>query len=397
MIITHFFPGTLAFTDSVIRLFDKTGYSNWYYCVTAEDDGRGTAYAKERTSCISIQDIERLCADSDSDVFIFHALPSLFYNSVLAIPKNRIVIASSWGYDLYDSQNGCPPICPVSLYKPYTQSIVDEMEKNRQRRIRKESGPLRTILRPIVHFILQGHYRNKQLHSLQQQKLVLSRINYWATVLPVEFEMIKSNPSVKAAFCPFKYSISLSTYPISEPENGNYILLGNSASLTNNHCDVIRVLLDRGISYPLHIPAAYGNSEYLKELELRLPALGVEYHLQKEFIPSSRYCKMVSACKVAVFGHIRQQALGNICLCLFFGKKVFLWKDSLSYLFLKGLGCHIFSIDEDLNTQAIESPLTKAQIQKNQELIKLWTSDDYILYQTKVFLDGLAFSLYGQR
>lgn len=79
---------------------------------------------------------------------------------------------------------------------------------------------------------------------------------------------------------------------------------------------------------------------------------------------------MIKSCSYAVFGSLRQHAIGNINLCLRYGIKVFLYKDGITYKQLTKDGYHVFTIDFHLNEHELSKPLLKEQIIHNQNIYK---------------------------
>lgn len=65
---------------------------------------------------------------------------------------------------------------------------------------------------------------------------------------------------------------------------------------------------------------------------------------------------------------MRQQAMGNIFLCLLYGIKVFLFKESIVYKQLIESGYFVFSIEDDLNDLSLQTLLSKEQAYNNFQL-----------------------------
>ena len=80
----------------------------------------------------------------------------------------------------------------------------------------------------------------------------------------------------------------------------------------------------------------------------------------------AEYISFLTHCKALVLGCMRQQALGNITLMLSQGSKVFLYKDSVNYKFLHKEGFVVFTIEDDLTNENINTPLTEQEIATNR-------------------------------
>ena len=97
----------------------------------------------------------------------------------------------------------------------------------------------------------------------------------------------------------------------------------------------------------------------------------------------------MKSCQSAIFGHVRQQAVGNVSYMFNSGKNVFLYGDSILYTFYKKQGYKVYSIENELNAECIENtlPLDEQKInnQKNRE------RHDYfgLIAELQRFYDGL--------
>ena len=89
----------------------------------------------------------------------------------------------------------------------------------------------------------------------------------------------------------------------------------------------------------------------------------------KDFIPLDEYNKKIGSCSFFIFGHKRQQAMGNIISALWMGSSVFLYEDNPVYKFLKKSNFFVFEIKK-FNQNYNELILTKEQKEINRELIK---------------------------
>ena len=99
----------------------------------------------------------------------------------------------------------------------------------------------------------------------------------------------------------------------------------------------------------------------------------------------------MASCSHAVYGTLRQQALGNIFNCFRTGVKVFLYRDSMNYLqFLKD-GFAVFAI-EDMTSDDLSTPLSRAEAVRNNHLYySLYgVPQDYLQTQFDALFDGCS-------
>lgn len=112
-----------------------------------------------------------------------------------------------------------------------------------------------------------------------------------------------------------------------------FILLGNSATKTNQHKEMIEILSNyKDKNIKVICPLSYGDIEYRDEIvrygkkvfnEKFIPIL--EYMTPKE------YSSLLSKIDVAVFNHNRQQGTGNIEILSYMGAKLFIRSDTTTW------------------------------------------------------------------
>ena len=91
-------------------------------------------------------------------------------------------------------------------------------------------------------------------------------------------------------------------------------------------------------------------------------------HIIENFLPQAEYATLLCSCRVGIFGHLRQQAVGNILICMLQGSKVFLWRDSIAYKYLKKAGYLIYTIDDELTNDNVNTLMTKEERELNRKL-----------------------------
>ena len=90
-------------------------------------------------------------------------------------------------------------------------------------------------------------------------------------------------------------------------------------------------------------PLSYGSSNIAKDIvNLGHSLFGERFIPIFDFLPATEYAKLLSSIDVAIFGHKRQQALGNILALLYLGKKVYVRSDISTWNFLNQLGITVF-------------------------------------------------------
>jgi dTDP-N-acetylfucosamine:lipid II N-acetylfucosaminyltransferase len=156
---------------------------------------------------------------------------------------------------------------------------------------------------------------------------------------------------------------------------GPDVLLGNSASPTNNHLEALSLLRERlPPGGRLIAPLSYGKASrgYAQAvIEAGRAALGARFEPITGWLPIEAYNVRIARCGVVFMNHRRQQAVGNICAALYRGATVYMRRDNPLYGFFTDLGVALLAIEVlEADPAAPLSSLTAAQQQRNREAIE---------------------------
>lgn len=336
--ILHIFPDE-KFFDGTANFFDEFKNLENHYLFYTKDKNYKFKYIKnlKRLKILNNKSEYYHILKSDKyDVVYLHSLSPKYYDYVLKINPNTIVIWWGWGYDIYYSWHKCKPLVEVDLYKPLTALVAQHSNKQ-------------SILKQLLFRIIQP------FDSYKQNK-VLNRIDYYSPVIPVEYDFLKKHKLFRAK--PFMVrgpGMMNQTEFLHHTKAGN-ILIGNSLTLTNNHLDIFQSIKNFKINKDQRfiVPISYGN-EINRELIINTFNRDDVYWMES-FIPKEEYFSILSSASHAIFGIIRQQAMGNIYRCLHSGVKIYLYQDSVIYKYLKSSGYIVYTI-EDINEESLQSPL----------------------------------------
>lgn len=297
----------------------------------------------------------------DYDVVYFYTLIPSRWELFKYIPKDKKIIWWAWGYDLYNRYYGLKPLLDIPLYKPLTVGLV------------RETGYLKQMVKIIVNCFLKPYY------SFQRNSM-LKRIDYFHPVFIDEYEMMRQQHEEFRAKVFFRPGSSIQNFSLSIKDPFGGILFGNSSTPTNNHLDVWEFI--KGAckeNYRVIIPLSYGDMSYGDKIQKVIEQEGNNVLILREMIEKKEYTEMIQSCSYAVFGMMRQQAMSNINHCMLYGIKVFLFKDSMNYKFLKSRGFEVFAI-EDIDENSFHTPLTKEQQVRNIEAL-----NDYVQYKNDIY------------
>jgi len=316
-----------------------------------------------------ITDVLKFVQNNSCDFVILH---SLFISLKVISKINRPIIWNSWGWDIYsDVDSPEKKAVPLPLYKAQTRKYV------------RSHLSIKAKLKKFFSFYYSWSYKRK-----------LKRIEYVSTVFPEEYWYVKKvKESLK--FFPFRYIEPFRKE--TEPEkaldlNERCILLGNSCDLTNNHMDILSLLEAKKEKMTVIMPISYpiGMEQYRKDLLKFTESLHyVKVRVLLDFMPYEKYCDLISRCSCAIFGHIRQQAAGNISSMLKAGAKVFLYEESFAYKHYSSLGCKVFSIENEIDSRNFFDYYEEDLRKRNREIII--NDEDPVLYmrELQAFFDKL--------
>lgn len=354
IVILHIFDDE-KFFDSVSCFFDSlSNVSNLYYFYTPQKD-----YKFQRIKLINkitlINDFKTYCnflSNKDIDIIYFHSLYVDKYKYFKFISSEKIVIWWCFGAEIYYSHKGLKPLIDIELYKPLTLK-----HKNKY-------TPVKYKIKEFIKSLFSSY-------SKKIQNKVISRIDYFSPVLPIEYELMKRLPLFKAK--PFMLNVGPGNHKpiplpiINKPKN---ILIGNSLTYTNNHLDIFNILnkvkIDSSRKYI--IPINYGN-DFINTKQKLKDSLHTSNTIWLEnFIPLNEYTTYLDSITHAIFGHVRQQAIGNLNFCFERGIKVFLYTNSIMYKQYKEMGYIIFSIENDLNSDSLSKILSREEAKINYNL-----------------------------
>lgn len=313
--------------------------------------------------------------DQEYNAVFLHSLTCL---PLEVIPKinNRIkVFWFSWGKDIYELPKEKPAI-PGNLIKEETQKELDKLKPV----IPLKKKSLKDYLRPLKYLFFDSPSKI----IIKNYYEAVKRIDYFSGVLEYEYDLMKSVPGFRAKKVSFKYISLPYLLSLENPQiyNGINILIGNSAASTNNHLDILPYIkkIDLG-ERKIILPLSYPKTKYYTEdvSNAYIKEFGKNTVILKDFMSSQEYSNVISSCSIAIFFMERQQAMGNINRALRNGCKVFLSETNPVFKFYKSLGIKLYSVQQDLSQEEIDSPLSQEDIATNRDiLIKRFNKEQYI-------------------
>ncbi|RUO80265.1 4-alpha-L-fucosyltransferase (Fuc4NAc transferase) [Idiomarina tyrosinivorans] len=293
---------------------------------------------------------------AEYDVIVFHSLSGLLCLEVFSIPGEIPTIWFGWGYDYYDLITSQESLLLAGTHK---------LKNN----VRKKS---------YVSFIVRT-FRTvfEKLKINKTKTAAIEKITLFSPVLPQEYDLVKKSMLWKKfpEYCQWNYGTIEDNF-VRGYENteidSNSVLVGNSASSTNNHLEALSLLRKLNVTdRDVVVPLSYGNKEYGN----RIKQLGYELFDKKffpliDFMPVDDYVRVIKKCGFVIMNHKRQQAVGNIVIMFYFGARIFLREENPAYIFFKENGLVLSSVQElEKDPLLIGKPLSLIEKRINRRLI----------------------------
>ena len=307
-------------------------------------------------------------AKDDYDVVYFLSMADVWWKVLDYIPKNKKIIWWAWGYDLYDVQaRGLKPLIKLSLYKTNTLKLLHHTLWGLKESVRTK----------LLEYTLGLYYGALRKHRMY-------RIDYIQPVFSLEYEYIKGLNLSNFKALPFYtlQQIQKTDFLLSQRNPNGSIILGHSAQITGNHLDVftdIKKYIPMGRE--IVIPLNYGMMDYADIVKKVVVTQGESMNIKilDKFLPLDEYHNLLKNCSYAIYGAIRQQAMGNISWAIRQGIKVFLYKDSMIYKHLKNCGIIVYAIEE-INEKSFSTPLSKEELEINMNAKMQELKDRAVVY-----------------
>lgn len=293
------------------------------------------------------------------DIIIFHGLNYFQSQIVLKSNEKSKLLWFFWGGEFYDN----PKFQKFNPLGTKTQELfINPTLKDK----------FKKAIRPSFYYL-----KNKTKIPEQSVLDAAKKIDYFGILYEEEMNYFKSHNylSNKTSFFKMTY------YPLEFifkgiehiKVNGQNILIGNSASLTNNHIEAFDFLKNANLEKrKLIVPLSYGDMNYAQSIN----KIGTSIFDEKmtpifEFMPLDAFNILLGSCNVVIMNHYRQQAVGNIVAALWMGAKVYLNERNTLYQYLKRIGISVYSINQELtqNPTALEG-LNEAEILHNRKILQ---------------------------
>jgi dTDP-N-acetylfucosamine:lipid II N-acetylfucosaminyltransferase len=224
-----------------------------------------------------------------------------------------------------------------------------------------------------------------------QHRRVIQNVAYLVTFISGEYELVKKwygaqGTHIKSGvYTSNLYSPVINESTASRLSKSVNILIGNSASISNNHLSILTILeqVNKLCINKIYAPLSYANKTD-ESYTMDIIKQGRRYFSDRfvallEFMSFGEYLKFLNSIDIAIFNHDRQQACGNIITLLSLGKKIYLRKSVTTWNMLSDLGVTVYDI-ESFNVEIMDPKVA----QENIKIIRQQFSEENLVKQLKI-------------
>ena len=253
---------------------------------------------------------------ADADVLVAHSMTTIFAHAIRRAPSSARAVWLGWGYDYYpllEAQLG-PSVLPAT--RALLPAAADETT----------ATPTKTMALSRVA---------ARLHTF--------------CVLPPEVPLLRhALPGLSAVHHALPLFTAEDVFARGAPAmDGPDVLLGNSATASNNHVEAFDLLHQSRFGGRIVTPLSYGDAAYGRAVAaLGQQRFGERFDPLQQWMSLDDYNRRIGNCGFVLMNHRRQQAVGNIGAALYKGATVYLRPENPLFAFYRELGLHLRSTDE---------------------------------------------------
>lgn len=276
-------------------------------------------------------------------------------------PKNIHVCWEIYGADLYNEF-----LVPMGFKLQYTDTY-------------KYSSPIKKIIKKLGVFNLLSSIRTgnfSQLYCVRKNyfKKITNRLDSIEVGCMGDARLLESySRKTYDTYKCFNYSLKQTLGDLygGDFANGDDIMIGNSASLSNNHLYSLSFINRFNIgNSKIIMPLSYGGfPEYKNDVMAEYKnSFAEKIVFLLDYMPLNEYNRIFQNIKTMVMTAWRQESIGTITMGLYMGIKIYMSKKSPLYLSLKEEGFYLYEI-ESVNENEFVTPLSEKEKKHNRELL----------------------------
>lgn len=232
------------------------------------------------------------------------------------------------------------------------------------------------------------YIHNKQTLTLSEKftellkKAIIPKIPVISTVAKGDYELAKKWYGAKGVESSIVYPVPAGNKELVEQlrytkAHKTYdevnIIVGNSATITNQHKEALDVLSKfKNEKIKIFLPLSYGTGEFEpyadSVIQYAKSIFGDKVVPVRHKMAGDEYLEFLSQMDVGVFNNNRQQAMGNISQLVLFGTKVYIRSDTKMWGHFQGLGCCLNDFEEIKQMTSIEELSLEDSTRKEQNI-----------------------------
>ncbi len=215
------------------------------------------------------------------DCLIVHFLCGESARMILKAPPRVTVVWSGWGGDYYEL---LPPEYKQNLLGDYTKDLVEKM-------IHKDPLPAPSLINYTLSKLSQ--FKEDFKHNRMMQKAI-KRVDFFSAPIREDYAIVQAglDAGFRAQYIQLNYgSVEQTFAPGSSIITGNNIMVGNSATATNNHVEIFRALAKLDLDERrIIVPLSYIDPDYRDAIILYGNELfGERFQPIVDFMPLDKY------------------------------------------------------------------------------------------------------------
>ena len=302
-----------------------------------------------------------------SDMIIAHSMSLHGAVAFASARPGTVKVWSGWGYDYYGSDESPN----TGLLGASTLELSTSLGN--------------TLTQGLGAF--KGRLRSSVRHR------AAAKTDYFSAPIPEDLRVFEGRyPKFRGGYSQINYGSVVDTFARGTGAvGGRDVLVGNSASLANNHLEAFDLLSLHDFSgRKVVVPLSYGDPEYRAYVIKRGNELfGSAFTPLIEFLPLPEYVSVISNCNVVIMNHKRQQAIGNIGAALYHGAHVFLDEANPAVDFFRSRGAFVYTTDH-LEADGLPSgPISAVAVATNRRVLETFWGSEQVVKNVETLINQL--------
>jgi len=331
-------------------------------------DGGDLVHAEPADNLVAVDrayfDSERAREDFElHDCVVCHSINSVFVSAFELIPASTLVVWSAWGFEYFHLLQERHGVAILASTAKLCRSL------RWRRRLR------RVVTREAWSEVAQGFRRRFAPRMVTDESGLESGAERLDVISINDADVPRLRAVLPGLTAPnhlLPYYTTEDTLAPGAPRmTGPDILLGNSATPTNNHLEALEQLRKVDLAgRRIVTPLSYGDMAYADEIcRIGNKWFGSSFAPLREFMSLSDFNQVIGGCGTVIMNHVRQQAMGTISAALYKQARVFLRRQSPLFGFFHELGIHVDPVSELAETMNRSDSEQPDVLQRSSELI----------------------------